>query len=215
MGEASWQYYARGMLPLSPVAKKSRESAPGESEEMNDGNSEISPTTFEQQDNNKSDLGVDIDKRDLGVDIGPHNSVPSENNLQKRNNRNVMLRRLADCFTYRQKRVNLGAKRHRVMGFHPRLCTIHENASELANDLEVNYQLALDQNQRDRNLLENESSNFCGVDINFSPCCNTNDQKIAALHQDIKELWKRLENVEREFAWARGNLNLTHQTNLK
>ena len=62
--------------------------------------------------------------------------------------------------------------------------------------------------------LENESNNFFhDTDIGFTLCCNTNNEKIAALHEDIKELWKRLENVEREFAWARGNL-LTRQADV-
>lgn len=89
------------------------------------------------------------------------------------------------------------------MGFYPKLYTIHENASELANDFEENFQMAVNSNTEDMDLLENEL-----------PCCtgarNTNEQKIAALQEDIKELWKRLENVEREFAWARGNLLTCH-----
>ena len=113
-----------------------------------------------------------------------------------------MLKRLANCFNHRQKRANLVVRRNRVMGFFPKLCTIHENASELVQDLEENYQLAEEQNEFDRDSLEHDS-------------IKTNDQKIAALHQDIKELWKRLENVEKEFAWARGTLKLAQHTKLK
>ncbi|PFX32125.1 Histamine H2 receptor [Stylophora pistillata] len=191
IGEASRQYYARGMmLPLSPVAKKSRETksilngAPEESDEIKDGKFAF---TIEQEDN--GEWGIEDD------DIGPDANFPSENNLQRKNNRNAMLKRLSDCFILRQKRANLGAQRHRVLGFFPKLCTIHENASEMAQDMEENYQLAVKHE-------EHEST-------------GTNDQKIAALHQDIKELWKRLENVEKEFAWARGALNLAQHTKLK
>lgn len=119
---------------LSSVAKKSRESnsilngAPEESEEIKDGKFAF---TIEQEDNGEGGIGDDI---------GPDANFPSENNLQRQSDRNAMLKRLSDCFTLRQKRANLGARRHRVLGFFPKLCTIHENASELAQDLEENYQ---------------------------------------------------------------------------
>lgn len=200
MEEASWQYYARGMMiPLSPVAKKSRESnsildgGPEESKEINAGKPGTFAFTSEHDDNNKMDFGDDI---------GPDANFLGENNFQRQSDRNAMLKRLANCFNHRQKRANLVARRNRVMGFFPKLCTIHENASELVQDLEENYQLAEEQNEFDRDSLEHDS-------------IKTNDQKIAALHQDIKELWKRLENVEKEFAWARGTLKLAQHTKLK
>lgn len=203
-GEAPWKHYARAMLPLSPVAKKSRENgmtsncAYGESDEKRDSNSE--KPTLERQDENRAAM----------MDVEPHNCLPNESNSPKRNNRNAMLKRLADCFAYRHRRVKSGNKRHRVMGFYPELHTIHENASELANDLQVNYQTAVSSKTNEMDLLGNETNDFDDTDTSFTLCCNTNDQKIAALHEDIKELWKRLENVEREFAWAKGNLLTRH-----
>lgn len=201
--EAPWKQYARAMLPLSPVAKKSRENEMTfnfpheESDKKRDTNSK--KPTFDQQD----------ERRDImtGVELEPHNCLPRENNSPKQNHRNAMLRRLADCFAYRHKCVKSGTRRQRVMGFYPQLYTIHENASELASDLELNYQMAESSKTNDTDLLENdESKDFDDTDTSLTLCCNTNDQKIAALHEDIKELWKRLENVEREFAWAKGNL---------
>ena len=200
-GEAPWKQYARAMLPLSPVAKKSREKGviSNGAHEKNDEKRDINSMkpTFDQQD----------ERRDVLIGVEPHNCLPSENNSPRRNNRNAMLKRLADCFAYRHRRVKSGTRRQRVMGFYPQLYTIHENASELANDLELNYQMAESSKTNDMDLLETDESNdFDDTDTSFTLCCNTNDQKIAALHEDIKELWKRLENVEREFAWARGNL---------
>lgn len=201
MGEAPWKHYARAMLPLSPVARKSPESA--------GMNSTCAHAVSEPEKchNYSENTTFDQDK-DLVIDIEPQNCLPCENNSPKRNNRNAMLRRLADCFAYRHRRVKSGARRHRVMGFHPQLHTIHENASELANDLEVNFQTAINPDTEDMDLLENDSDNFDDIDSAFIR--HTNDQKIAALHDDIKELWKRLENVEKEFAWARGNLLTRH-----
>lgn len=67
MEEASWQYYARGMMiPLSPVAKKSRESnsildgGPEESKEINAGKPGTFAFTSEHHGNNKMDFGDDI-----------------------------------------------------------------------------------------------------------------------------------------------------------
>lgn len=206
-GEAPWKHYARAMLPLSPVAKKSRDNgvtsnyAHGESDEKRGSSSE------------KPNLDQQDERRDVVIGAEPNNGLPSENNSPKRNNRNAMLKRLADCFAYRHRHVKSATKRHRVMGFYPVLYTIHENASELANDLEVNYQTAVGSKTTGMDLLENGSNDFDNTDASFTLCCNTNDQKIAALHEDIKELWKRLENVEREFAWARGNI-LTRQADV-
>lgn len=206
-GEALWKHYARAMLPLSPVAKKSQEHealsncARGESEENRETYMYSEKPTFDSQDDRNTDLVVESE---------PYTCLPSEKNSPKRHNRNTMLKRLADCFAHRHTRVKSGARRHRVMGFYPKLYTIHENASELAKDFEENYQMAVNSNTEDMDLLENELHNFDHTDASFIPCCNTNDQKIVALREDIKELWKRLENVERELAWARGNLLTRH-----
>ena len=204
-GEALWKHYARAMLPLSPVAKKSQEneafsnSADGGNEEKCATYMYSEKSTFDEQDERSADLVVGSE---------PYTCLPCEKNSPKRNDRNTMLKRLADCFAYRHTRLKSGARRHRVMGFYPKLYTIHENASELANVFEENYQMAVSSNTEDMDLFENELNNFDETGTSFVvPCSNTNDQKIATLHEDIKELWKRLENVEREFAWARGNLN--------
>ena len=208
-GKALWKHHARAILPLSPVAKKSPENelfstcAEGENEE-NCGTVYSQKLAFDKQDERNADVVVGSE---------PCTSSPCEKNSPKRNNRNTMLKRLADCFAYRHTLAKSGARRHRVMGFYPKLYTIHENASELANNFEQNYQMAVNSNTEDMELLENDLNNFNDTDASFIPCCNTNDQNIAALHEDIKELWKRLENVEREFAWARGNL-LTHQSDV-
>lgn len=205
-GEVLWKHYARAMLPLSPVAKKSQENeafsncAHGGSEEKYENYMYSEKPHFDKQD----------EKSDLVVGSELYTCLPCEKNSSQRNNRNTMLKRLADCFAYRHRSAKSGARRHRVMGFYPKLYTIHENASELANDFEENYQMAANSNTEDMDLLESELNNFDDVDASFMPCCNTNDQKIAALHEDIKELWKRLENVEREFAWARRNLLTCH-----
>ena len=208
-GEALWKHYARTMLPLSPVAKKSQENeafsnyAHGGSEE-NHGTYTYTckeKPAFDKQDERDADLVVGRET---------YTRLPDEKNSPKRNNRNTMLKRLADCFAYRHKRVKSRARRRRVMGFYPKLYTIHENASELANDFEENYQMPVSSNVEDTDLLENELGDFDDTDASFIPCCNANDLKIATLHEDIKDLWKRLENVKREFAWARGNLLTCH-----
>ena len=203
-GETLWKHYACAMLSLPPVAKKSQENeaftncAYGWSEEKW-GTSET--PTFDKQVERGGDVVVTNE---------PCTCLPCEKNSARRNNRNTMLKRLADSFAYRHTRVKAGASRHRVMGFYPKLYTIHENASELANDFEKNYQMASSSNTEDMDLSERELNNFDDTDASFIPGRNTNDQKIARLQEDIKELWKRLENVEREFAWARGNLLTCH-----
>lgn len=201
--EALWKHSATlAMLPLSPVAKKSQENeafttcAHRWSQEK--WETSETPTQFDKQVERSGDVVVTSE---------PYTSLPCEKNSPERNNRNAMLKRLADCFAYRHTRVKAGAGQHRVLGFYPKLYTIHENASELANDFEENYQLVSSSNTEDMDLLESELNNF---DASFIPGCNTHDQKIARLHEDIKELWKRLENVEREFAWARGNFIACH-----
>ena len=204
-GEALWKHSALAMLPLSPVAEKSQENeaftncAHGWSEEK-----------FETSETPTIDKQVERSGDDV-VASEPYTCLPCEKNREKnspkRNNRNTMLKRLADCFAYRPTRVKAGTRRQRVLSFYPKLSTIHENASELANDFEENYQLVSSSNREDMDLLKRELSNS---DTRFIPGCNTNDQKIARLHEDIKELWKRLENVEREFACAKGNHLICH-----
>jgi len=203
-GEALWKHYARALLPLSPVTKRTQENEAFSkcAHQWSEKKSETSGTTTFDKQHERSD--------DVVVASDPNVCLQSEKNSPKRNNRNTVLKRLANCFAYRHAREKYGARRNRVMGFYPKLYTIHENASELANDFEENFQMAMNSNKEDMDLLENELGNFDDTDTGSITCCNTNDQKIAALHEDIKELWKRLENVEREFAWARGNLLTRH-----
>lgn len=206
MSEPPWRHYARGMLPLSPIAKKSREGNywPNKgdfSELKKDGDGE----------KNKKEKR----KRGIVVNVKPHiNIMQQENSPQTQNSRNAMLRRLADCFAHRQMTAKSRAKRHRVLGFHPRLCTIHENASELANDLDATFNsLTADGDLREFNTKTPSPTTKADNTLStlercpsFTSCCQTNDQTIAALHEDIKELWMRLETVEKDFAWARGSL---------
>ena len=206
MSEPPWKHYARGMLPLSPIAKKSRESncCPNKgdlSELKKDGHGE----KYKKEKR----------KRGIVVNVKPQiNIMQQENSPQTQNSRNAMLRRLADCFAYRQSTIKSKAKRHRVLGFYPRLCTIHENASELANDLDVTFNsLTSDGDLREFNTETPSPTTKSDITLStlercatFTSGCQTNDQTIAALHEDIKELWMRLETVEKDFAWARGSL---------
>lgn len=203
-GGAFWKHYTLAMLPLSPVAKKSREN-----EAFTNCAHRWSEEKLETSETPTFDKQV-ARSRDAVVTSDPYSCLPCEKNSPKRNSKNTILKRLADCFSYRHTRVKAGVRRHSVLGFYPKLYTIHENASELANDFEENYQMASSSSTDDMDLLESELNNF---DVSFIPGCNTNDQKIARLHEDIKELWKRLENVEREFACARGNLLICHSGN--
>ena len=201
ISEPPWKQYARRMLPLSPVAKKTRESknwptTDDLSEFKRDSCTDIK--TFDQED----------DKRiDLVIGVKPRSIVPSENGPQNQNNRNnAMLKRLADCFAYKQRTVKSGGKRHRVLGFYPRLNTINENASELSHDLDATYDSLNSDTIEEKDFVALNTGSHspvtkdCSFDhstAEFTPCCQTNDQKIAALHADIKELWMRLENVEK------------------
>ena len=197
-----WKHYARGMLPISPTAKKSRGSKSWDHacDFETQRNRSLDKRTFDQEDNKQENLVTRVI---------PHNNITSERSPQKQNNRNAMLKRLAHCFACKQGIVKSGAKKHRVLGFYPRLYTIHENASELAHDLDATYNSINSDTYDSRDLLAPPITKDCSFDHRVSEstrCCQTNDQKIAALHEDIKELWKRLENVEREFAWARDSL---------
>ena len=203
--EPPWKHYARGMLPLSPVAKKF-EGTKILDAFTSRGEIDCSPgeRSFDQEDNNSRNAANGGESRD---------SMPP----CKQTSRNAMLKRLADCFTYNQRVVKSGTRRHsRVLGFHPRLYTIHENASELENDLDATYHdIITTSDPMERKSLANTAHHYpIRTDDSFDygeiSCCQTNDQKLAALHEDIKDLWKRLENVEREFAWARGSLVMRH-----
>ena len=206
MSEPPWRHYARGMLPLSPIAKKSRE-----------GNCLPNKGDFSElkKDGDGEEYKREKRKRGIVVNVKPHiNTMQQENSPQTQNSRNAMLRRLADCFAYRQMTAKSRAKRHSVLGFHPRLCTIHENASELANDLDATFNsLTADGDLREFNTKTPSPTTKADNTLStlercpsFTSCCQTNDQTIAALHEDIKELWMRLETVEKDFAWARGSL---------
>ena len=182
---------------MSPVANKSRERKIWDAFDL-----EQKSDSFPEK--RSLELEADLDNKgtDLVLDMEPHNNITCENNSQKQSNRNVMLRRLADCFADKQRFVKSGTKRHRVMGFHPRLYTIHENASELADDLDDTYN-SINSDTVKNDLLTNTDQHPITTDCSF-------DHRVAALHEDIKELWKRLENVEKEFAWARGSLVKRH-----
>ena len=206
MSEPPWKHYARGMLPLSPIAKKSQECNcwpnKGDLSEL-------------KKDGDGEKYKKEKRKRGIVVNVKPQiNIMQHENSPQTQNSRNAMLRRLADCFAYRQRTIKSRAKRHRVLGFHPRFCTIHENASELANDLDVTFNsLTSDGDLREFNTETPSPTTKSDITLStleqcatFTSGCQTNDQTIAALHEDIKELWMRLETVEKDFAWARGSL---------
>lgn len=200
--QQTWKHYARGMLPLSPVAKKFEENKIWDACTSQDENDcSTGKQSFDQEDDKSTDAVNGVES---------HDNVPP----CKQNSRNAMLKRLADCFTYKQRFVKSGTKQHRVLGFHPRLHTIHENASELANDLDTTYNIIASHTMERESLADTAPHYPTMTDDSFDygeiTCCQTNDQKLAALHEDIKELWKRLENVEREFAWARGSLVMRH-----
>lgn len=203
--EPPWKHCARDTLPLSLTAKKftgnniwdTRTSA-----DRGDISQRPEEKSFDMEDNNRTDTEIASQ---------PYDVVPCPN---KHNSSDTLLKRLANCFAYKREVGKSGTKRHRVLGFYPRLYTIHESASELADDLNTAYSSIIE-DKMEGEVLANTTSHYpatkelkdCAFDHGeFNSCCDSNDQKIAALHEDIRELWKRLENVEREFAWARGIL---------
>lgn len=191
--EPSWKHYARGMLFLSPKEKKCKSKmcptfSPQETDKSHESQifSKRCVAQFGQDDSNRTDVLVSITEH-----------YENRHCLNKQNSKNGMLKRLSNCFTWKQRvaESRIRTKRNVVLGFYPRLYTIHENSSEsVPADLDT--------------IPTHKCRSSEAKKRDVTAFCRTSDPKLAALQKDIKALWKRLENVEKEFAWARASLEM-------
>lgn len=192
MSEPSCRHFARGKLYLSSNEKK----YPGNNKchlscrcsQENKRKESSSESSFTER------LSFNINRTDAMTSITE--KCESRHSFDKQDSKNRILKRLANCLTSKHKVLkSRTGKRNVVLGFHPRLCTIHENVTAVFADSEA--------------VATNKFGVSHVVEREFAPFCRNSDPKLAALHEDIRELWERLENVEKEFASARGSLEMS------